>query len=49
DPVWTSGIRGPTDVGLALVALLALMAWKAPPWLVVLGTALAGWGLDVWW
>lgn len=48
DPVWTSGIHGPADLLLALAALLALMVWKLPPWLVVIGCALAGWGLDVW-
>lgn len=46
-PVWTSAIHGPRDMGLALLALVALMAWKLPPWLVVLGTGLAGWGLSV--
>ena len=48
DPVWTSGIHGPADLLLALAALLALMVWKLPPWLVVIGCALAGWGVDVW-
>ncbi|HCU0342986.1 TPA: chromate efflux transporter, partial [Pseudomonas aeruginosa] len=37
-PVWTSAIHGPKDFGLALVALVALMFWKLPPWLVVLGS-----------
>ena len=46
-PVWTSAIQGPRDFGLALLALVALMAWKLPPWLVVLGTGLAGWGLSL--
>lgn len=46
-PVWTGAILGPRDFGLALVALLALMAWKLPPWLVVLGCGLAGWLLDL--
>lgn len=46
-PVWTSAIHGPRDFGLALLALVALMAWKLPPWLVVLGTGLAGWGLSL--
>ncbi len=41
-PVWTSAILSPKDFGLALVALLALMLWKLPPWLVVLGSGLAG-------
>ncbi|MFJ4246599.1 chromate transporter [Pseudomonas helmanticensis] len=42
-PVWTSAILVPQDLVLALLALIALMFWKLPPWLVVLGTAVAGW------
>ena len=42
-PVWTSAIHGPQDFALALVALAALMFWKLPPWLVVLGCGVAGW------
>ncbi|MBO3278124.1 chromate efflux transporter [Pseudomonas schmalbachii] len=42
-PVWTSAIHRPQDFGLALAALVALMFWKLPPWLVVLGSAVAGW------
>lgn len=42
-PVWTSAIHRPRDFGLALVALVALMFWKLPPWLVVAGTGAAGW------
>ncbi|WP_300340332.1 chromate efflux transporter [Accumulibacter sp.] len=45
-PVWTSAIRQPADFGLALVALIALIFWKLPPWLVVLGSAVAGWLLS---
>ncbi|HCZ15551.1 MAG TPA: chromate efflux transporter [Accumulibacter sp.] len=45
-PVWTSAIRQPADFGLALVALIALIFWKLPPWLVVLGSAVAGWLLN---
>lgn len=41
-PVWTGAIFGPLDVALALVAFLALVFWKLPPWLVVLLTALGG-------
>jgi len=46
-PVWTSAIFRPTDFGLAVFALLALMFWKWPPWLVVLAGAMAGWMLAV--
>ncbi|MDX5372579.1 MAG: chromate efflux transporter [Pseudomonadaceae bacterium] len=42
DPVWTSAIHGARDFILALLALVALMFWKLPPWLVVLGCALLG-------
>ncbi|MGM2628807.1 chromate transporter, partial [Bacillus cereus group sp. Bce038] len=38
NPVWTSAIHAPQDFGLALVALVALMFWKLPPWLVVVGS-----------
>ncbi|WBL63620.1 chromate efflux transporter [Thauera sp. WB-2] len=43
DPVWTSAIHGPADFGLALLALVALLFWKLPPWLVVTVSGLAGW------
>lgn len=43
DPVWTSAIHRPKDFGLALLALVALMFWKLPPWLVVAGSGAAGW------
>lgn len=42
-PVWTNAIFRPADFALALVALVALMFWKLPPWLVVAVGALAGW------
>ena len=41
-PVWTSAIYRPLDVLLALLALAALMVWKLPPWLVVMGGGAAG-------
>ena len=46
DPVWTAGVRSGTDFALALAALVLLVSWKAPPWLVVVLGALAGWGLE---
>ncbi|MHB1092286.1 chromate efflux transporter [Thiobacillus sp.] len=48
-PVWTSAIHQPQDFGLALVALVALMVWRLPPWLVVMGGGAAGWFLSVVW
>ncbi|WP_323034586.1 chromate efflux transporter [Pararhodobacter sp.] len=47
DPVWTSAIHRPTDFGLALIALVALMFWHLPPWLTVLGCGLGGWLLSI--
>lgn len=41
-PVWTSAIRGPLDLALALAAFGLLVFWRVPPWLVVLLAALAG-------
>ena len=43
NPVWTSAISKPADFGLALMAFVALMFWKAPPWLVVLVCGSIGW------
>lgn len=40
-PVWTSAIHSAADFGLALAALVALVTWRVPPWLVVLVTAIA--------
>jgi chromate transporter len=41
-PTFTSAIRAPIDLALALGAFALLMFWKAPPWLVVLFSALVG-------
>jgi len=46
-PVWTSAIFRPEDFGLALLAFVALMFWKLPPWLVVLATGLSGWLISI--
>jgi chromate transporter len=41
-PVWTSAIRGPLDVALALAAFGLLAFVRAPAWLVVVLTAAGG-------
>ena len=46
-PVWTSAIHQMQDFVLAVVALLALMVWKLPPWLVVAACGVTGWLLSV--
>jgi chromate transporter len=40
-PVWTSAVKGPGDLAIALAAFLALALWKLPPWLIVILTAIA--------
>ena len=47
DPVWVQAITGPRDVALAVVAFVALVFWRLPPWLAVLACGLAGWAVDV--
>jgi chromate transporter len=42
NPVWTSSVRTPGDFGVALVGLVLLSAWRAPPILVVGIGALGG-------
>ncbi|MGA7810895.1 chromate efflux transporter [Bradyrhizobium sp.] len=42
DPVWTSSVRTPADVAVALVCFVLLMAWRAPPLVVVVVGALGG-------
>ncbi|OIN48357.1 chromate efflux transporter [Pseudomonas costantinii] len=46
-PVWTSAIFTAYDFALALIALAALMFWKLPPWLVVVGSGGLGWLLSL--
>ena len=41
NPVWTSAIHGAADFATAVVAVLLLGPWKVPPWLVVIGGAVA--------
>lgn len=45
-PVWTSAILRPADFGLGLATFGLLVFWKVPPWLVVVLSAVAGWGLE---
>jgi chromate transporter len=41
DPVWTSAVLGPRDFLVALAGFVALVAWRWPPWLVVIGIVAA--------
>lgn len=42
NPVWISAILGAADFGLVLLAFVALVFWRVPPWAVVLACATAG-------
>lgn len=42
DPVFTGAIIGPHEFALALTCFVLLMAWKFPPWVVVLVAAAGG-------
>ncbi|MBB4371612.1 chromate transporter [Bradyrhizobium sp. cir1] len=42
DPVWTTTVHSPRDFGIALVGFVLLVAWRAPPLLVVAFSAAAG-------
>jgi chromate transporter len=42
DPVWTSAVKTPVDFAIALVGFVLLIAWRVPPWLVVIVCALSG-------
>jgi chromate transporter len=49
NPVFTESVHQAPDFVAALVAFGLLEHWKAPPWLVVLGMAMAGqWLLGAW-
>jgi chromate transporter len=42
NPVWVSSVKTPGDFGVALLGFVLLMAWRAPPLLVVVVSALGG-------
>jgi chromate transporter len=42
NPVWTTSVKVPADFAIALVGFVLLVAWRAPPLLVVAVSALGG-------
>jgi chromate transporter len=46
NPVWTSAVKSPADFAVAATSFVLLIAWRAPPLLVVVLSALAGVGLS---
>ncbi len=42
-PVWTTSVFGVVDLSIVLLAILALVVMRMPPWLVVCASAVTGW------
>jgi chromate transporter len=47
NPVWTSAVQSPADFAVAATGFVLLIAWQAPPLVVVVLSALAGIGLSL--
>jgi chromate transporter len=45
NPVWTSTVKAPGDLGIAIVGFVLVTAWRAPPLIVVTVSALGGMAL----
>jgi chromate transporter len=41
-PVWTTSVKAPADLAVALVGFVLLVAWRAPPLVAVVVSALGG-------
>ena len=48
DPVWTSAVRGPIDIAIALVGFTLLAAWRVSPLLVVIWCVTASVAASNW-
>ena len=42
DPVFTSAVRAPSDLAVAILTYVALTSWKVPPWVMVFVLGLVG-------
>jgi chromate transporter len=47
DPVWTRAVEGPKDFLVVLAGFAALVAWRSPPWAVVVGVIATSVGLSL--
>lgn len=41
DPVWTGAVLSPADFVVAALGFIALVSWRLPPWIVVVGVEAA--------
>jgi len=48
NPLWITSVKTPGDFAVALVGFVLLMAWRAPPLLVVIIGAIGGAALAYW-
>ena len=48
NPVWTTSVNTPKDFALALIGFVLLTAWRAPPLLIVVISAVGGITLALW-
>jgi chromate transporter len=46
-PVWTSAVQSPADFAIAATALILLVVWSVPPFLIVALSSLTGVGLSL--
>src|SRR6516165_1684137 len=42
NPVWTTSVKGPADLAITLVGFVLLVAWRVPPLVVVIVSAIGG-------
>ena len=47
NPLWTTSVKTPGDFGIALVGFVLFTAWRAPPLVVVIVSALGGMALTL--
>ena len=47
NPLWTTSVKTPGDFGIALVGFVLMTAWRAPPLVVVIISALGGMALTL--
>ncbi|MFZ0693052.1 MAG: chromate efflux transporter [Alphaproteobacteria bacterium] len=42
NPIWTSSVKAPGDLGIALIGFVLLTVWRAPPLVIVIISAIGG-------
>ncbi len=47
NPVWITSVKAPADFAIALIGLVLLQVWRAPPLIVVILSACSGMALSL--